>query len=297
MQNSPERKKAGILSRIETLPILNWNIQQWDGENVTELTDRVVIEEPFELRINGRALAAIMRTPGNGIESDRELALGFLLTEGIIANPAEVTTIVRARDADGLPAENAVNVQMPQLPPGFFGKDDGEGRFERRFTVASSCGLCGKNSIAEVCRRLPPLPPDDIKISPEIIYSLPNTLRAAQDVFDSTGGLHAAGLFHADGKLRLLREDIGRHNAVDKVIGRMALNGEFPLSQHILLVSGRISFEIVQKALAARIPVIAAVSAPSSLALDLAAEAGITLIGFLRGRRFNVYNSGQRIQN
>lgn len=296
MKNSPDRKKAGILSRLETLPILNWNIQQWDGENMAEVTDRVVIEEPFELRINGRALAAIMRTPGNGIENDRELALGFLLTEGIIANPSEITAITRARDADGLPAENALDVQMQELPPGIFSKDNDEGRFERRFMVASSCGLCGKNSIAEVCRRLPPLPPDDFRISPEIIYSLPDTLRAAQDVFDSTGGLHAAGLFDLAGNLRLLREDIGRHNAVDKVIGRRALDGEFPLPRHILLVSGRISFEIVQKALAARLPVIAAVSAPSSLALDLAAEAGITLIGFLRGRRFNVYNGGQRIR-
>ncbi len=289
-----EKLTAKRLKKSEALPIATWTVQQWRDGLVSEQEDRIVMEEPFEVRVNGRSLAAIMRTPG--LQTDQELAMGFLLSEGIISNPTQVQAIVRAKDKDGLPEENVVDVLMDSLPSGLFDAENEEGgRFERRFTVASSCGLCGKNSIEEVCRRISPLPADNFKVSAQIIYSMPNSLRQAQAVFERTGGLHGAGLFTAEGQLLLLREDIGRHNAVDKVIGRMALDDQFPLPAHVLLVSGRISFEIVQKALAAQIPVIAAVSAPSSLALELADETGITLIGFLRDHHMNVYTHGDRI--
>ena len=282
------------LNKSEALPIATWTVQQWRDGQLTEQEDRIVMEEPFEVRVNGRSLAAIMRTPG--LQTDQELAMGFLLAEGIITNPAQVRAIVRAKDKDGLPEENVLDVLMDTLPPGLFDdKADEGGRFERRFTVASSCGLCGKNSIEEVCRRIPSLPADNFKVSAQAIYSMPDSLRQAQAVFERTGGLHGAGLFTAEGQLLLLREDIGRHNAVDKLIGRMALDGHFPLPGYVLLVSGRVSFEIVQKALAAQIPVIAAVSAPSSLALELAEETGISLIGFLRDHHMNVYTHGYRI--
>ncbi|HEX2916755.1 MAG TPA: formate dehydrogenase accessory sulfurtransferase FdhD [Chloroflexia bacterium] len=282
----------------EMLPVKQWQVQQWQESDMTEISDPVVIEEPFEIRINGRSLAAIMRTPGSGLESDRELAMGFLLTEGIVTDLSNVKAIVRAVDDDSLPLENVVDVRLANPPANLFGDSAtaaNDGRFERRFTVASSCGICGKNSLVEVCRRLPALKHDLLKISAGAIYSLPSTLRAAQDIFECTGGLHAAGLFDKNGELLLLREDVGRHNAVDKLVGRMALEDQFPLNEKLLLVSGRTSFEIVQKALAARIPVIAAVSAPSSLALELAEESGITLIGFLRNQKMNVYTHAYRV--
>ncbi len=275
------------------LPITRWQVQRWQGNQSEDISDFIVMEEPFEVRVNGQSLATIMRTPA-GLEVDRELALGFLLTEGILDSPQTVLAITRPKDPDNIPAENVVEVQLSQLPPAL-DPTRGTGRFERRFMVGSSCGLCGKTSIDEVCQRLPALPPDGFQVSPERLYGLPQGLREAQAIFNSTGALHAAGLFETDGTLLLLREDIGRHNAVDKLIGRMALDGNFPLEDKILLVSGRVSFEIVQKALAAKIPFIAAVSAPSSLALELAQESGITLIGFLRGQHMNVYTHSQRV--
>jgi FdhD protein len=255
------------------------------------------MEEPFEIRINGRSLATIMRTPGSGGETDRELAIGFLLTEGIISQPEQVSAILRVKDQDGLPEENVLNIKLKESAGNPFGEasETDNGRFERRFMVASSCGICGKTSIQAVCRHLPPLNPIEPGIDIEVLYSLPQTLRSQQAIFDKTGGLHAAGIFDFSGNLQILREDIGRHNAVDKAIGRMALDRRYPLSDRILLVSGRISFEIIQKALAARIPIIAAVSAPSSLALELAQESGITVAGFLRGNRCNIYTHPERI--
>lgn len=285
--------------KAQVLPVQQRPVRHWQGGEVTERPDPVTMEEPFEIRVNGRNLAVIMRTPGSDAENDRELAVGFLLTEGIISHPAQVEAIVRTRDADGLPEENVLDVKAPGVNP--FNQeakeDSNEASFERRFVVASSCGLCGKNSIVEACRRLPPLEPgsDSLRVKAETVYELPGRLREAQAIFEQTGGLHAAGLFDSDGQLLLLREDIGRHNAVDKIIGRMALDGVFPLAGKILLVSGRTSFEIVQKALAARIPLVAAVSAPSTLALDLAEEGGITLVGFLRNRSMNVYTHPDRI--
>lgn len=281
----------------EILPAQSRPIHHWQEDENTERNDPVVMEEPFEIRVNGRNLAVIMRTPGSTVETDRELALGFLLSEGIISRPDQVEAIVRSKDADGLPEENVLDVKAPGVNP--FDRDEqaGEASFERRFVVASSCGLCGKNSIQEACRRLPPLgaSQDSFKVRAGTLYGLPGQLREAQAVFEQTGGLHAAGLFDFEGNLRLVREDIGRHNAVDKIIGRTALDGGFPLDGKILMVSGRISFEIVQKALAARIPLVAAVSAPSTLALDLADEGGLTLVGFLRNRSMNVYTHPGRV--
>ncbi len=281
----------------ESFPVANWPVQRWAGDNCHEQVDQVVIEEPFEVRLNGHSLAAIMRTPGYSLESDRELALGFLLSEGIITSLDQVADITRVIDQDGLPAENALDVRLKELPPGLFNTpEDGQpARFERRFMVASSCGLCGKNSIQEVCRHLPPLASDDFRVSARTLYSLPDLLRGAQKIFEATGGLHAAGLFDKDGRLRAVREDIGRHNGVDRLLGRMALDHQFPIPNYILMVSGRISFEIVQKALVGRIPIIAAVSAPSHLALELAQDSHITVIGFLRQQTFNCYTWPERI--
>ncbi|MDB5079207.1 MAG: Sulfur carrier protein FdhD [Chloroflexi bacterium] len=293
------RKPLEHWLKAEVLPVQQRTVRHWQDNEEIERADPVVMEEPFEIRLNGRNLAVIMRTPGANLENDRELAVGFLLSEGIITRPDQVQAIVRSKDADGLPEENVLDVKAPGVNP--FTETDPENpegaSFERRFVVASSCGLCGKNSIVEACRRLPPLAPDPgtMRVRSETIYGLPGQLREAQAIFNQTGGLHAAGLFDASGHLLLLREDIGRHNAVDKIIGRAALDGAFPLDEKILMVSGRTSFEIVQKALAARIPLIAAVSAPSTLALDLAEEGGITLIGFLRNRSMNVYTHPARI--
>ncbi len=299
--NNSERPSAHWRT-ARSLPIENWQVQRWRGETFQTQNDPVAIEEPFEIRLNGRNLAVIMRTPGDSVENDRELAVGFLLTEGVIDRPTQIKAIVRTRDDDGLPAENVLDVQLHEPLTGFFHSADveeptGDERFERRFVVGSSCGICGKNSIEDACRRLPPLPAETgQKIKAATLYQLPDRLRAAQAVFDQTGGLHAAGLFDRAGQLLLLREDIGRHNAVDKLIGRSALDGQFPLSDQILLVSGRTSFEIIQKALAARLPVVAAVSAPSTLAIQLAQEGGITLIGFLRGPSMNVYTHPARLE-
>lgn len=287
--------------KAAVLPVHHRPVRHWQAATALERSEAVVMEEPFEIRLNGRNLAVIMRTPGSNLENDRELAVGFLLSEGIITRPGQVEALLRSKDADGLPEENVLNVVAPGINP--FSASTGEAAdpagtsFERRFVVASSCGLCGKNSILEACRRLPPLDPERTawQVSAATIYDLPGRLRQAQAIFEQTGGLHAAGLFDRQGQLLLLREDIGRHNAVDKIIGRAALDGAFPLDERILLVSGRTSFEIVQKALAARIPLVAAVSAPSTLALDLAEEGGITLIGFLRDRSMNVYTHPDRI--
>lgn len=279
-------KKVNLVS---PQPISRRTIERWQGVEHHQTEDRVTIEEPFEVRVNGRSLAAIMRSPNPS--EDRELAIGFLLSEGVISDPSSIVSVRRALDQDGLPEENVIDVELKN----YRGEDDL--RFERRFTVASSCGLCGKSSIQEVCRWLPPLPQDNFQVSATTLYSLPEKLRQEQAVFESTGGLHAAGLFTTSGELVALREDVGRHNAVDKLVGRAALNGTYPLLDQILMVSGRASFEIVQKALVARIPMIAAVSAPSSLAVELAEEGNLTLVGFLRGDTMNVYSAAWRISH
>lgn len=274
--------------RVMQLPVAHWqeNEQQQREEHLT-------VEEPLEIRIDGRSLAVIMRTPGH----DFELTCGFLFSEGIIASHNDILSIEDAVDADGLPLANVVDIALRASSPNQTGASSAAGTpaFQRHFAVSASCGLCGKNSIADLLCNVPPLPADDTHISPATLYTLTGRLRQQQDVFTHTGGLHAAGLFTTGGELLLLREDVGRHNAVDKLIGHGLLHDTLPYNQHILLVSGRTSFEIIQKALLARIPCIAAISAPSSLAVELADTSGITLIGFLRNHSMNVYTHPERI--
>jgi FdhD protein len=276
--------------RVMQLPVAHWqeNEQQQREEQLT-------VEEPLEIRLAGRSLAVIMRTPGH----DTELAAGFLFSEGIIKSHDEILSIEDAVDADGLPLANVLDVTLRSSAAGL-AEDAGveAPAFQRHFAVSASCGLCGKNSITDLLCDVPPIIEDNVHISPATLYSLPSCLREQQDVFSHTGGLHAAGLFSAAGELLLLREDVGRHNAVDKLVGHGLLYPTLltlPYSRHILLVSGRTSFEIIQKALLARIPCIAAISAPSSLAVELADSGGITLVGFLRDHTMNVYTHPERI--
>ncbi|MQA15788.1 MAG: formate dehydrogenase accessory sulfurtransferase FdhD [Pseudonocardiaceae bacterium] len=250
--------------------------------------DTLAVEEPIELRVGGRALAVTMRTPGHDIE----LAHGFLLTEGVIDSVGDVVT---ARYCDSLDetGRNTYNVLDVALAPGVATPSAG---VERSFYTTSSCGVCGKASLDAVrLRSLFSPASDPVVLSPSTLFALPDALRGAQRVFDTTGGLHAAGLFTADGRPLVVREDVGRHNAVDKVLGWALLNGRVPAEGCVLMVSGRASFELVQKAVMAGVPVLAAVSAPSSLAVDLAAESGLTLVGFLRGETMNVYAGAERI--
>jgi FdhD protein len=247
--------------------------------------DRVAHEEPLEIQLGGAALAVVMRTPGD----DVELVTGFLLTERIVASLAEVESVRHCSEAaDPDAADNVVRVV---LRPGV--RTDLE-KLRRNLFASSSCGVCGKATLENALATAAPLD-DPARIEASLLLALPERLRAAQRAFDETGGLHAAGLFDRAGQLLVVREDVGRHNAVDKVIGWAARAGRMPLAGHTLVVSGRTSFEIVQKALAARIPIVAAVSAPSSLAVALAQSAGIALIGFLRGRSFNVYGARARV--
>ena len=250
--------------------------------------DALAAEEPMELRVDGRSLAVTMRTPGH----DVELAHGFLLTEGVIGSREDIAT---ARYCDSLDdaGRNTYNVLDVALAPGVDPPDDS---VERRFYTTSSCGVCGKASLDALRTRTRFSPADDpVSVSTEVLFSLPDALRAAQRVFDSTGGLHGAGLFRADGTLIVAREDVGRHNAVDKVIGHAVLEGLIPAAGTVLMVSGRASFELTQKAVMAGIPMLAAVSAPSSLAVETALDTGMTLVGFLRGRSMNVYAGDHRV--
>jgi|ERR1043166_987181 FdhD protein len=245
-------------------------------------TDAVVCEEPLEIRVRGRALAVTMRTPGN----DPELAAGFLASEGVIRNRKDIVAIAPCRESAA--PENTLNVFLvPRVKVNFK-------RLMRHVFASSSCGLCGKASIDSVHQHFPPVGVR-ISVSPKTLTALPDKMRAAQAAFAHTGGLHAAAIFDARGKLLILREDVGRHNAVDKVIGCAFLKGQLPLDSAILLVSGRASFEIMQKALAGRIPVVCAISAPSSLAVEFARESRQTLVGFLRGKTMNVYSCPERI--
>lgn len=258
-----------------------------DGET-RRRPDTLAAEEPLEIRVGGRPLAVTMRTPGH----DVELAHGFLLTEGVIGDREDVST-ARYCDSVDEHGRNTYNVLDIALAPGVAAPDDS---VERRFYTTSSCGVCGKASLDAVRTRTRFAPGDDpVTLTPELLSGLPDALREAQAVFDSTGGLHAAGLFRADGTLLVAREDVGRHNAVDKVLGHVLLEGGVPAAGTILMVSGRASFELTQKAVMAGVPVLAAVSAPSSLAVEMARESGMTLVGFLRGRSMNVYAGTQRI--
>ena len=256
-------------------------VTEWNDGAVHSQQDSIAAEEPLEIRVDGKPLSVTMRTPGN----DLELTAGFLLTESIIESRDEIAKI-RAVAPDSAAKSNVVEVELKTQ----FTAEN----LQRNFFAASSCGICGKASIEAIRRRGLRAPDCDFRVSPEVLCRLPETLRADQPVFDRTGGLHAAALFDAQGNLIALREDIGRHNAVDKLAGWALLEGRLPLSNSILLVSGRGGFEVVQKALAAGVPVLASVSAPSSLAVKLARELGLTLVGFLRGQRFVVYSGGLR---
>jgi FdhD protein len=248
--------------------------------------DQLAAEEPLEIRIDGGPLTVIMRTPGH----ERELATGFLFGEGIIRNAGDVKAVQVLPNGEHPELENVVDVQLRSSAPGV------DRRWQRNFVSAASCGLCGVSTIEAIHEAAPPLPDDGLTVDPEVIYGLDARLRVEQAIFARTGGLHAAGLFTVEGEPVVVREDIGRHNAVDKVIGHAVQRGLVPLDRHILMVSGRTSFEIVQKALQARIPILVAVSAPSSLARDLAQTSNQTLIGFLRGRSLNLYAGRQRIR-
>ncbi|MCC5474729.1 formate dehydrogenase accessory sulfurtransferase FdhD [Streptomyces barringtoniae] len=251
--------------------------------------DTLAAEEPMEIRVGGRPLTVTMRTPGD----DFDLAAGFLVGEGVVHAADDMTGIryCAGATADG---GNTYNVVDVALAPGVAMPT---ASLERNFYTTSSCGLCGKAGLDAVRMATRwSVAEDPLSVGPELLASLPGKLRAAQKVFDSTGGLHAAGLFTADGELLCLREDVGRHNAVDKVVGHALRSGLLPLRGTLLMVSGRASFELVQKAVLAGIPLLAAVSAPSSLAVDLAAESGLTLIGFLRGTSMNLYAGAERLQ-
>ncbi|GGK65663.1 sulfurtransferase FdhD [Sphaerisporangium melleum] len=275
-------------------PTRRARVREVSATGVRDRRDDLATEEPLEIRLSAgghtRTLAITMRTPG----ADFELAAGFLSGEGI-AGPDEIASIAYCTDED-LPPEaryNTVTVRLhgdtlPDSPA-----------LHRHFVTSSACGVCGTASLDALRTRRTTLgrvaPPALPPVPAEVLYTLPDRLRAAQGVFGKTGGLHAAGLFTADGSLLAVREDVGRHNAVDKLVGWALLSGRLPLAANLLLVSGRTSYEIMQKALAAGIPMVCGVSAPSSLAVDLAREFGLTLVGFLRGERFNIYATPDRV--
>ena len=257
-------------------------VTEWNEGRVSPHGDTLAAEEPLEIRIGNLPLTVTMRTPGH----DEELAAGFLLTEGIVENASQIATLDSYNTGTGGKSNGvAVEVKDCEFEPA---------QLQRNFFAASSCGICGKASIEAIRQRGLRAPNPNFLFGPELLCTLPQKLRAAQTVFGETGGLHAAALFDGSGNLLVLREDIGRHNAVDKVIGWALLQGRLPLRKHILLVSGRGGFEIVQKTLSAGIPVLASLSAPSSLAVQLARELGLTLAGFLRGKRFVLYAGAQR---
>lgn len=253
-------------------------VMEWAEGAARAVEDFLAAEEPLEIRVRGKTLTVTMRTPGN----DRELAAGLLFTEGLLERREQLREI---REVE----RNAVEMELEPEAPG-----SGDELPERNFLASAACGVCGKASIEAVHRRDLKPPDSAFTIDPELLCALPERLRSEQQVFGRTGGLHAAAVFDAGGKLVALREDIGRHNAVDKVVGWALLEDKLPLANHVLLVSGRGGFEIVQKALAAGVPVLASVSAPSSLAVRLAREFNLTLAGFLRGRRFVVYSGAAR---
>ena len=248
----------------------------------SEVDDDVAIEAPLEIRVNGKALTVVMRTPGH----DEELARGFLYAESLVDGAADIVSIARPPALTGDEVGNVVDVTLrpgARAPAG-----------ERLFYASSSCGVCGKNAISALRVRAP-LVSSSLVVSPATLSALPDRLREAQPLFARTGGVHASGLFAADGTLELVREDVGRHNALDKIIGWASVAERLPLADRLLVVSGRVSYEIVQKAIAAGLPLIAAVGAPSTLAVELAEEFAVTLVGFVRGGNMNVYTHGDRV--
>ena len=261
------------------------------NENLQLSKDQVAIEEPLEIQLNGEPLAVIMRTPGN----DLELVAGLLLTEELIQNIDDLLMFEHCRDPEEANAGNIVKVKLSESCLERIQKNNNTDRMTRTFLTSTSCGVCGKQSIASLHASTPPFSKyESTCIEDIVLYS--EKMKAHQTLFDATGGIHAAALFNKSGELLLLREDVGRHNAVDKCIGSLVLTEQLPLEHCSLMVSGRTSFEIVQKALVARIGTVAAVSAPSSLAVELAQESRINLFGFVRGNGLNIYAS-ERLEN
>jgi len=258
-------------------------VAEWREGQFRHFEDSLVGEEPLEIRLNHDPVTVTMRTPGH----DLELAAGFLFAEGIVQRREEIAGLKMGEN--GQAAGNVVCVDLRN------GAGLSASHSKRNFIATSSCGLCGKSSIDQIRVRGLRSPNTEFRLSPDALCELPDRLRAAQPVFERTGGLHAAAVFDERGELLALREDVGRHNAVDKVVGWALLEGHLPLSQHTLLVSGRGGFEIIQKALTAGFPVVASISAPSSLAVELAREFGLTLVGFLRGKRFVIYSGRERL--
>lgn len=286
-------KSAPALSKTAVRRVIS-------GADTEDTPDVLAVEEPLEIRLGiptegHRAISITMRTPGE----DGELAAGFLFAEGIVQRPDQIKQIRHCGlkigkgegtlDRAAALNSNTIRVDLNE------GVDIDLKRLERHFYTTSSCGVCGKSSIEALHTNAKKLTADELKIDSDLIHRLPERLRSSQDVFDQTGGLHASALFDRNGGLEIVREDVGRHNALDKVIGAKFLAGELPLSDKILLVSGRASFELVQKALMAGIPILVAVGAPSSLAVELAEEFGMTLVGFARDESFNVYSRPERI--
>jgi len=257
-----------------------------DGEHADERDDLVACEEPLEIQLGPAALAVVMRTPGH----DEELALGFLVTERVVTSPSDILSIRHCSTSVTPEAED--NIVRVILAPDV---EVDLAALRRNLYASSSCGICGKATIENALATAPPLGDDTTVFAASSIRTFVARLGEGQDVFRTTGGLHAAALFDKSGRLLVIREDVGRHNATDKTIGWAAARGLVPLAGHALMVSGRASYEIVQKALAARIPLVAAVSAPTSLAIELADASGITLVGFLRGETMNVYTHAQRV--
>ncbi|HTW66946.1 MAG TPA: formate dehydrogenase accessory sulfurtransferase FdhD [Bryobacteraceae bacterium] len=271
-------------------PILTVPVQKISADSAASFQDLLAVEEPLEIRLGAKPVSITMRTPGN----DFELAAGFLFTEGILHDAAEIREIRWLEPANNGNPRQLGNSVTVELHPGVEVDLD---RLERHFYTTSSCGVCGKASIEALqTQGCPVLPRDGPRIAAAAIHRLPETLRREQAVFERTGGLHAAALFDPAGNLQQLREDIGRHNAVDKIIGAEMLAGRTPLSDRLLFVSSRASFELVQKALMAGIPILAAVGAPSSLAVETAQRFNMTLLGFVRDSRFNIYSGASRIQ-
>jgi len=274
-------------------PIDRVRVRAREGDAEVEREDILAVEEPLEIRIrpadggSASSFVTTMRTPGN----DEELAAGLLFAEGVLESREELIGLERPTDPR-IESELKANVLIAALGSEAFAR---AAKLQRGTVMGSACGVCGKTSIENVIPSDRPPLSSPLHVAPETLYGLPERLRDRQSIFSRTGGLHAAGLFSFDGVLKEIREDIGRHNATDKVIGTFLLRGELPLPDRILLVSGRAGFEIVQKAFAAGIPIVASVSAPSSLAVALAETGGVTLVGFLRERRFNVYANAQRV--
>jgi FdhD protein len=269
---------VGSPSRPTSKPsIALTSVDQWNDGWIAHTQDYLAVEEPLEIQIGNKPISVTMRTPGH----DLELAAGFLLTEGMISSRSDLMAL----EQTGANAISAATAENPNLSI----------EAQRNFFAASSCGICGKATIESVrVRGIKPVK-SGFQIDPDVLCSLPQQLRESQAVFGRTGGLHAAALFSAAGEILALREDIGRHNAVDKVAGWALMNNQIPLNNSVLMVSGRGGFEIAQKALVAGIPVLACVSAPSSLAVQIAREFGMTMVGFLRGRRFVVYSAPSRV--